>query len=79
MTRLRTPLTELDFLADPHSYVGQSTAILSSDAIPTPDAAPEQSLPATVVSHDLDGDVPVESADFVDEDELSEGYREAAE
>lgn len=54
-----TPLTELDFLADPHSYVGQSTAILSSDAIPTPDAAPEQTLPVTVTSHDLDGDVPV--------------------
>lgn len=54
-----TPLTELDFLADPHSYVGQSTAILSSDAIPTPDATPEQTLPVTVTSHDLDGDVPV--------------------
>ena len=53
------PLTELTFLTDPHSYVGQSTAILSTDAIPTPDTAPEQSLPATVSSHDLDGDVPV--------------------
>jgi len=53
------PLTELTFLTDPHSYVGQSTAILSTDAIPTPDTAPEQSLPATVSSLDHAGDVPV--------------------
>ncbi|MFM9877449.1 MAG: hemin ABC transporter substrate-binding protein [Rhodoglobus sp.] len=53
------PLTDLDFLSDPHSYVGQSTAILVDDAIPTPGVAPEQTLPATVTSRDLDGDTSV--------------------
>ncbi len=53
------PLSELDFLDDPRSYVGESTAVLPDDAIPTPDSAPEQSLPATVTSRDLDGDTTV--------------------
>jgi len=44
-------------------------------------AVPEDEDDGTPAEQDeLDGDVPVESAhDFVDEDELSEGYREAAE
>lgn len=53
------PLADLDFLADPHSYVGESTAILADDAIPVPDAAPPQQLPVTVTSHDLSGDTEV--------------------
>jgi len=53
------PLAELDFLADPASYVGESTAVLGNGAIPTPSAAPRQTLPATVVSRDLDGDTEV--------------------
>lgn len=60
------PLSELDLLPDPASYVGESTAVLAADdveAMPTP----EQQLPATVVSHDLDGDmeVTVESTDRI--------------
>jgi iron complex transport system substrate-binding protein len=54
-----TPLAELDFLADPHDYVGASTAILGDDAIEAPESAPAQSLPVTVVSRDLAGDVDV--------------------
>lgn len=60
-------LAELDILADPHSYVGESTAVLADAAIRTPDSAPEQSLPATVTSRDLAGDtqVTVESTDRI--------------
>ncbi len=53
------PLAELELLADPHSYVGPSTAILGDDAIPAPASAPAQQLPATVTSRDLAGDVTV--------------------
>lgn len=53
------PLAELDFLDDPRAYVGESTAVLGDDAIPTPDTAPQQTLPATVTSRDLDGDTEV--------------------
>jgi ParB/RepB/Spo0J family partition protein len=46
----------------------------------TTNAVPEEEDDGTPAEQaELDGDVPVESADFVDEDELSEGYREAAE
>src|SRR5690606_34673102 len=48
------PLDELDLLEDPAAYVGESTALLRDvplDVLPTP----QQDLPATVVSHDLDG------------------------
>jgi ParB family chromosome partitioning protein len=47
----------------------------------TTNAVPEEEDDGAPAEQDeLDGDVPVESAhDFVDEDELSEGYREAAE
>lgn len=51
------PLAELDIPADPHSLEGQSTALLADQAINAP--RPEQSLPTTVTSHDLDGDKPV--------------------
>ena len=53
------PLTELAVLADPHAYIGESTAILADDTIPTPSTAPAQALPVTVTSHDLAGDTPV--------------------
>ena len=52
------PLAELELLDDPAAYVGESTALLPPadiDVLPTP----EQQLPATVVSHDLDGDTEV--------------------
>ncbi len=53
------PLTELTVLGDPHAYVGASTAILSSDDIPTPSSVPTQSLPVSVTSRDLAGDTTV--------------------
>lgn len=60
------PLAELDLTPDPAAYVGESTAVLRHagvDAMPTP----AQDLPATVVSHDLDGDreVVVESTERI--------------
>lgn len=60
------PLAQLDILADPHSYVGESTAVLADEAIealPTP----TPSLPVTVTSHDVGGDtdVTVERADRI--------------
>ena len=60
------PLAELDILADPHSYVGESTAVLATEAIEA-GPVPDQKLPATITSHDLDGDtdVTIESTDRV--------------
>ncbi len=51
------PLAQLEVLSDPHSYSGPSTAILADTSITAP--LPEQSLPVTVTSRDLDGEVPV--------------------
>ncbi len=61
------PLSSLEFLDDPHAYVGQSTAILADATIPAPNVAPEQRLPASIISRDLDGDTPVtvESTDRI--------------
>ena len=53
------PLEQLEFLADPHSFTGESTAILADDAVPVPSVTPQQTLPTTVTSHDLAGDVEV--------------------
>lgn len=53
------PLSDLNFLEDPRDWVGESTAILSDDVLPVPAEAPRQTLPATVVSHDLAGDTTV--------------------
>ncbi len=53
------PLAELDVPADPRAFVGESTAVLANAAVEVPDAAPQQSLPVTVTSHDLAGDTPV--------------------
>ncbi len=47
------PLTSLKFLTDPHSYIGQSTAVLADASITA--SRPAQSLPVTVTSHDLAG------------------------
>lgn len=60
------PLSELDILQDPKSYVGESTATLADRAI-HPLETPSQTLPTTVVSHDLGGDreVTIESAERV--------------
>lgn len=53
------PLAELDFLDDPRAYVGESTAVLADEAVPEPADAPQQTLPTTVTSRDLDGDTRV--------------------
>lgn len=60
------PLAELAILDDPRSYVGESTAVLAEESIPAL-PTPSQSLPATIVSHDLDGDreVTIESTDRI--------------
>lgn len=53
------PLADLDILEDPHSYVGESTAVLEDTSIPMVESVPTPSMPVTVTSHDLDGDVEV--------------------
>ena len=59
----QTPLTELEVLEDPKSYVGESTATLVSESVTPVTDDPEQSLPVTVTSHDSDGDVEVTVSD----------------
>ncbi len=60
------PLAQLDILDDPRAYEGPSTAVLASENVEA-GATPEQQLPASVVSHDLDGDtdVTVDSTDRI--------------
>jgi len=53
------PLAELDLLDDPRSFVGESTAVLADTSVMPVTDAPEQTLPATVESHDLSGDTTV--------------------
>ncbi len=55
----QAPLAELDLLDDPSAYEGPSTAVLPDAGIEPLDPRPEQSLPATVLSHDKTGDVEV--------------------
>lgn len=57
------PLAELDLLDDPKSWQGEATAVLRETSITPVTDAPAQSLPATVTSHDLAGDVPVTVTD----------------
>lgn len=57
------PLGELAVVADPRGYVGESTAIMSDAAIEPVTTDPAQALPASVVSHDRDGEVQVQVAD----------------
>jgi len=59
----RAPLTELTPLVDPRSHVGPSTATLTDARILPVAEAPTPSLPVTVTSHDLSGDVPVTVTD----------------
>ncbi len=53
----RVPLAQLSFLDDPASWQGESTAILPDASITG--ERPTQSLPATVTSRDLAGDVTI--------------------
>jgi len=53
------PLADLAILDDPHSSVGESTAVLEDADIPMVTTIPTPSMPVTVTSHDLDGDVDV--------------------
>jgi iron complex transport system substrate-binding protein len=57
------PLAELDLLDNPKSWQGESAAVLRDTAIIPVTDAPAQSLPATVTSHDLAGDVQVTVTD----------------
>lgn len=65
--RSSVPLNQLDLLADPHSYIGESTAVLADDTVDSPATPPAQQLPITVTSHDLAGDtqVTVKSTDRI--------------
>jgi len=56
----RPALSDIDWLTDPKSWEGPSTALLSSDAVtPITNTPPEPDLPRTVTSRDLAGDVEV--------------------
>jgi iron complex transport system substrate-binding protein len=57
------PLAELDLLDDPKAWVGEAAAVLHETSITPVADDPEQSLPATVTSHDLAGDVEVTVTD----------------
>lgn len=50
-----TPLSQLDPIANPKSYVGPSTAVLSDPAVKPVSDDSAQELPATVASHDVGG------------------------
>lgn len=54
-----TPLSQLGTLPDPHSILGQSTALLRSSAITPVQKNPTPTLPVTVASHDRGGDVSI--------------------
>jgi iron complex transport system substrate-binding protein len=53
------PLADLDLIDDPRGFEGPSTALLADSSIAPVAENPEQSLPATVTSHDLAGDTEV--------------------
>ncbi len=59
----QTPLAGLDLAPDPKDHTGPSTATLSQQAIVPVEEHPAQTLPATVTSHDADGDRQVTIAD----------------
>lgn len=63
LDEVRVPLSELDTLVDPKSYEGPSTAILQSADIVPAHEDPAQELPATVASHERDGDLEVTVVD----------------
>jgi iron complex transport system substrate-binding protein len=53
------PLADLDLSADPRTVEGPSTALLENDSVSPIAENPEQTLPATVVSHERGGEVNV--------------------
>ncbi|WP_449277117.1 heme/hemin ABC transporter substrate-binding protein [Leucobacter sp. GX24907] len=53
------PLSEITPLDDPISYEGPTTAVVGGPSIPPLDEKPEESLPATVTSHDNTGDAEI--------------------
>lgn len=56
----RPPLAEIEWLDDPLSWQGPSTAVLGPNSLkPITDQAPEPALPTTVVSDDLAGSTEV--------------------
>ncbi|KAA9090005.1 ABC transporter substrate-binding protein [Microbacterium radiodurans] len=59
----RPPLAELTALDDPRSFEGPSTAMLADAAVEPVAAEPAQSLPVTITSRDLSGEVEVTVAD----------------
>jgi iron complex transport system substrate-binding protein len=53
----RESLRDIDWLDDPKAWVGPSTALMSSDIIEPVALNPQQTLPATVTSNELTGDI----------------------
>ena len=53
------PLADLDVLDTPRTFEGPSTALLADSSIVPVVENPEQTLPATVTSHDIAGDTQV--------------------
>ena len=53
----RVPLADLEWLEDPRAYVGASTALLETSAIEPIAPSGEQSLPVTVESDELSGEL----------------------
>lgn len=49
----RAPLSDIDWLEDPRSWQGPSTALLSSADVTPIEGSPSQTLPATVTSQEL--------------------------
>ncbi|MBH0008659.1 hemin ABC transporter substrate-binding protein [Salinibacterium sp. SWN1162] len=56
---LSSPLSSLTVLNEAKDYSGLVQAALPTSGISVPDEVPAQSLPVTVMSHDLSGEVPV--------------------
>ena len=57
------PLSELTPIDDPTSWEGPSTAVIGGPSLQPVADRPEQTLPATVISHDNTGDTEVEVKD----------------
>ena len=57
------PLSELDLVADPRAYVGESTAVMADAHVEPVAEDPDQALPATVISHDAAGESSVDVVD----------------
>ena len=63
----RPALSEIDFLTDPRSHEGSSTALLERAEISAPSAAPPQQLPVSFMSQELGDplDVTITSTDRI--------------